>query len=120
MDFSKLFQHETDTVKVAAGVTILKRGQVSEVIYVLLEGEAEVKIGDKVMYFAGPGALLGEMALIDRTPGNADVVACTECRLVAIDERRFTFLVQQTPNFALEVMKVIAERLRAMNFRTEG
>lgn len=32
-----------------------------------------------------------------------------------IDKRRFLFLIQQTPNFALDVMKVIAERLRAMN-----
>ena len=41
----------------------------------------------------------------------------TGCRLVAIDKRRFLFLVQQTPSFALDVMKVITERLRMMNQR---
>jgi CRP-like cAMP-binding protein len=36
-------------------------------------------------------------------------------RLVAIDERRFNFLVQQTPFFALQVMRIMSERLRAQD-----
>lgn len=117
MDFSNLFRHETGTVDFAAGDSILRRGEASDVMYVVLEGQAEVRLGDEVMLVAGPGALLGELALVDHYPGSADVVARTDCRLVAIDERRFLFLVQQTPNFAIQVMKVIAERLRAMNRR---
>ena len=39
----------------------------------------------------------------------------SDCRLVAIDERRFKFLVQQTPNFSLQLMRVIADRLRRMD-----
>lgn len=120
MNFSNLFRHETDAVNFAAGSTILKRGEVSDVMYVVMEGEAEIMLGGEVIHVAGPGSLLGELALIDHTPGTADVVARTACRLVAIDERRFRFLVQQTPNFALDVMRVIAERLRAMNQRLGG
>lgn len=74
-----------------------------------------VRLGEQVIYTAQAGTLLGELSLIDHSPGIADVVATTACRLVAIDERRFLFLVQQTPNFALEVMKVIVERLRDMD-----
>jgi CRP-like cAMP-binding protein len=120
MNFSNLFRHETDTTNFSAGDAILKRGELSDVMYVVMEGEAEILLGDHVIHVAGPGALLGELALIDRSPGTADVVAKTSCRLVPIDERRFRFLVQQTPNFALDVMKVIAERLRAMNQRVGG
>jgi CRP/FNR family transcriptional regulator, cyclic AMP receptor protein len=120
MNFSNLFRHETDTVNFVAGATILERGAVSDVMYVVMEGEADIMLGGEVIHVASPGALLGELALIDRTPGTADVVAKTACRLVPIDERRFRFLVQQTPNFALDVMKVIAERLRAMNQRAGG
>lgn len=120
MDFSNLFRHETDTVNFAAGETILRHGEVGDFMYVLIEGEAEIRLGDQVVSAVGPGALLGELALIDRTPGSADVLARKTCRLVRIDERRFRFLVQQTPNFALDVMKVIVERLRAMNARVGG
>lgn len=115
MDFSNLFRHETDSVNFPAGEIILKCGDMSEVMYVVIGGEAEIKLGDKVIYTAHAGSLLGEMGLIDHAPASADVIARTDCKLVIIDKRRFLFLIQQTPNFALDVMKVIAERLRAMN-----
>lgn len=115
MDFYNLFRHETESSNFSAGETILKCGAMSDVMYVVIEGEAEIRLGDKVIYTAHAGSLLGELGLIDHAPVCADVVARTNCRLVMIDKRRFLFLIQQTPNFALDVMKVIAERLRAMN-----
>jgi CRP/FNR family transcriptional regulator, cyclic AMP receptor protein len=55
------------------------------------------------------------MALIDNSPRSASAVARTPCRLVAINRKRFIFMVQQTPNFSIHVMKVMAERLRRMD-----
>jgi CRP-like cAMP-binding protein len=59
--------------------------------------------------------LIGEMALIDNSPRAANAVAKTPCRLAAIDQRRFHFLIQQHPHFATHVMKELADRLRRMN-----
>jgi len=115
MNFSSLFKFETETVSFSAGDPILKYGEKSEVMFVLIEGEAEIRLGEQVIYTAQAGDLLGELGLIDDSPVSADVTAKTDCRLARIDKHRFLFLVQQTPNFALDVMKVIAERLRAMN-----
>jgi CRP-like cAMP-binding protein len=84
-------------------------------VYVLLEGEMEILLGDLVLENAGPGTLIGEMALIDDSPRTASAVAKTSCRLAEIDRRRFHFLVQQTPHFATHVMKTLADRLRHMN-----
>ena len=120
MDFSSLFRHETETVFIPACDFILKAGELVTVMYVLVEGEAEIRLGTQVIQQVGAGALLGEMGLIEHAPGSADVLAVSDCRLVTIDERRFRFLVQQTPNFALEVMKVIAQRLRNMNHRAQA
>jgi CRP-like cAMP-binding protein len=55
------------------------------------------------------------MALIEREPRTATAVARTECQVVPIDEKRFRFLVQQTPMFALEVLRVMSSRLRKAN-----
>ena len=55
------------------------------------------------------------MALIDRASRSANAVAATDCEVVPIDERLFVILVQDAPYFALDVMRVLAERLRAMN-----
>ena len=84
-------------------------------MYVLLEGEVDISLGDFVLETAGPGSLLGEMALIDDTPRTANATAKKPSRLAQIDRRRFHFLVQQTPRFATDVMKTLADRLRHMN-----
>jgi CRP/FNR family cyclic AMP-dependent transcriptional regulator len=60
-------------------------------MYVLLEGEMEILLGDFVLESAGPGALIGEMALIDDGPQTATAVAKTSCRLAQIDRRRLHF-----------------------------
>jgi len=75
----------------------------------------EIRLGEYVAETAKPGALIGEMALIDNSPRAANAVAKTSCRLAKIDQRRFHFLIQQTPNFATHVMKELADRIRHMN-----
>jgi CRP-like cAMP-binding protein len=52
------------------------------------------------------------MGMIDEGARSATVVAKSDCKLLPIDRKRFNFLIQQTPHFALHVMRVIAERLR--------
>jgi CRP/FNR family cyclic AMP-dependent transcriptional regulator len=42
------------------------------------------------------GGIVGEMALISASARSATAIAKTECKLVTVDEKRFTFLVQQT------------------------
>ena len=52
------------------------------------------------------------MALVDPAPRAASVIAVTDCEFVEVDDKRFNYLVQQTPFFALKVMRVLSERLR--------
>jgi CRP/FNR family cyclic AMP-dependent transcriptional regulator len=60
-----------------------------------------------------------EMALIDAGPRSATVRAIRQSIVIPIDERRFLFMVQHTPFFALRVMRVLTARLRAMNERVK-
>lgn len=112
-----LFRNEKEGISFDAGQTIFSAGEPGDAMYVVLEGEVELRIHDTVVEILGPGEPFGEMALIDRAPRIATVVAKTACKLVAIPEKRFLFMVQQTPYFALQIMKVIAERLRKMDMR---
>jgi CRP-like cAMP-binding protein len=86
-------------------------------MYVVKDGEANIVVHGKVVETVGPGGIVGELALIDTQPRSATVVAKTDCQLVPIDEKRFMFLVQQTPYFSLHVMRVLADRLRRMDER---
>jgi CRP/FNR family transcriptional regulator, cyclic AMP receptor protein len=112
---AELFRQETGALQIAAGDFLFREGDNGDKMYVLLEGQVEILLGDLLLETAGPGSLIGEMALIDDSPRTATVVAKTSCRLAEIDRRRFHFLVQQTPHFATHVMKTLADRLRHMN-----
>ena len=107
-----LFQNVTDVEVYTAGQTIFSEGQPGKLMYVVQEGQITILYKGREIDAAGPGGVIGEMALIDDLPRSATAVAATDCKLVPIDERRFTFLVQQTPMFALSVMRIMAERLR--------
>ena len=115
MNPAELFRKETDTLQLAPGNFLFREGEKGDKMYVLLEGEIDIFLGDFVFETAGPGALLGEMALIDDTPRTANAVAKSPSRLAQIDRRRFHFLVQQTPHFSTHVMKILADRLRHTN-----
>ena len=115
MNPAELFRQETGALQLAPGDSLFREGEKGEKMYVLLEGEMEILLGDFVLETVGQGALIGEMALIDDSPRTASAVAKTRCRLAEIDRRRFHFLVQQTPHFATHVIKTLADRLRHMN-----
>lgn len=113
MNLAQLFQHATDLQSLSAGQALFKEGDKGDLMYVLMTGTAEIIVHDRVVENAGPGTLFGEMAMIDDAPRSATVLAKSDCTLLPITRDRFNFLVQQTPNFALHVMRVMADRLRA-------
>jgi CRP/FNR family cyclic AMP-dependent transcriptional regulator len=95
-----------------AGATIFAEGDAGERLYIVRAGRVSLSAHGDVLETVAPGGIFGEMAVIDREPRSATAVAESECELVAIDKRRFWFLVQETPYFAEIVMRVMADRLR--------
>jgi CRP-like cAMP-binding protein len=114
--FLNLFR-DKEAMSFAAGQFVFKAGDQGETMYIITEGEVEILDGSAILETAGPGSIVGELALIDDEPRSATVVAKTACRLVAVDRRRFEYMVQETPFFALAVMKVLADRLRKTSAR---
>lgn len=112
MNLAELFRHETGLLALTAGQTLFNEGEKCDDMYVVMSGSVMIIIHGKVVELAEAGAIVGEMAMIDDGPRSATVIAKTDSTLLPIDRKRFNFLVQQTPNFALHVMRVIADRLR--------
>jgi CRP/FNR family transcriptional regulator, cyclic AMP receptor protein len=112
MDLLQLFRHSEDGIAIAAGQMIFKEGDPGDLMYVVLAGEIQITLNDKIIETLSAGEILGELALVDHNPRSANAIAKTDCVLVPISERRFLFLVQETPYFALHVMSVMAKRLR--------
>jgi CRP/FNR family transcriptional regulator, cyclic AMP receptor protein len=76
--------------------------------------------GNYVYETVSAGGIVGEMALVDRSPRSATARAIEPSTVIPIDERRFLFMVQQTPFFSLRLMRVMTARLRAMNERAKA
>jgi len=114
-NFLGLFKSEENVVTVKAGDVLFRKGDPAKAMYVVLSGELRVGDGNKIFEQLAPGGLVGEMALIDHAPRAATVTALTDSTLAEIDEKRFLFLTQQTPSFALNVMRVLSQRLRRMD-----
>ena len=112
---TRLFEHASDAKTVAAGTTIFSAGDERDFMYAVLEGEVDIIVNGRVVETVGSGGIFGEMALIGKDQRTATAIARSDAKLVAVDERRFLFLVQQTPNFALHVMRVLSDRLRRMD-----
>lgn len=100
---------------VKSGAILFEEGTPGTTMYIVRTGQVAIQIGGRTVEQVGAGGIIGEMALIDNATRSATAVAVSECEVVPVDQRRFLFLVQETPFFALEVMQVMANRLRAMN-----
>jgi CRP/FNR family transcriptional regulator, cyclic AMP receptor protein len=103
------------TERFRSGETIFQEGEYGTKMYVVKEGEVELSVRGKIIGELGTGSILGEMALIDRKPRSASARAKSRCELIPIDQEQFLALVRQNPSFSLDVMRVLAERLRSMD-----
>jgi CRP-like cAMP-binding protein len=99
----------------SSGETIFREGDAADCLYVVQNGEIDITLGNRLLKALRPGEIFGEMALIDGAPRSATAVARTDVTLIPVNEQQFVFLVGQLPHFALNVMRVLAERLRTMN-----
>jgi CRP-like cAMP-binding protein len=107
-----LFNNAQSVISVSAGDVVFNEGDAGTEMYGVVEGEIQLRAGDRVIATLGVDDVFGEMALIDRAPRSATAVATTDAQLAVIDEHRFLFLVQETPMFALSVMSAMADRFR--------
>src|SRR5262245_57886396 len=116
-DFIGMFNSLTDVITLKPGQELFKKGDEGRDMYVVRSGEVQVIDGAHVFETIGAGGIVGEMALISDNSRSATVRAIRESVVVPVDEERFVSLVQQTPIFAMRVMRVMSNRLRMMNDR---
>jgi CRP/FNR family transcriptional regulator, cyclic AMP receptor protein len=113
--FGVLTGNNIETRLFKAGTTIFREGEQAHELFVIKSGDVRIQIGNRTVSELSADHIFGEMALIDNEPRSASAIAVTDVELVPVSEKQFLFLVGQTPYFALKVMGVLAQRLRATN-----
>ncbi|MHB8137308.1 MAG: Crp/Fnr family transcriptional regulator [Smithellaceae bacterium] len=116
-DFTKYsdFFDKNNIIEFKAGDYIFRKGDKGNCMFVVLVGEVEVVSDEQVLSIIKKGDIFGDMALVDSSPRSADVRALTDCKLASIDEYSFKFLVKKMPDFTLDILSVVANRLRSVN-----
>jgi CRP/FNR family cyclic AMP-dependent transcriptional regulator len=115
-----VFKHSRESVTVDAGHVLFAEGDPGDVMYAVVEGEIDLTRGGELLEVITAGGIFGEMALIDPAPRGACATARTDARVVPVDDAHFTYLVHEHPTFALQVMRIMAERIRHGNERNEA
>ena len=115
VDFGILAGAGAPTRSYKAGDVIFREGDPAEELFIVKSGKVEVRLGNRLLDTLPELSIFGEMALIDRSPRSATVIAATDATIVPVGEKQFLFLVSQTPHFALNVMRTLARRLRTQN-----
>ena len=110
-----MFRNARDARELRAGEVLFHEGTAGDVMFAVIEGDVQLTCHRRVIDHVGPGGIIGELALIDPAPRSATATAVTDVRVVVVDREHFMFLVQQHPTFALQVMTVMAERIRRAN-----
>jgi len=102
---------------VSAGGDIVVAGTPGNEMFLLRKGRARIHWNGRTLAEIGVGDVFGEMALVDKVPRDATVTAIDDCESIRIDERLFAVLVQESPYFALEVIRTLVARLRGMDMK---
>lgn len=107
------------------GDIVFSQGSTGSYMYVVVSGTVEIRRHnegtERKVAEMGPGEIFGELAVVDSEVRMATAIAAAdETRLVAIDQARFVYLASHQPVFALTVMRVMAERIRALGKIIDG
>jgi CRP/FNR family cyclic AMP-dependent transcriptional regulator len=98
-----------------AGEKIFMAEDEGDCMFVVRAGTVEIRYYGQVLDRVGPGGIFGEIAIIDGSTRSATAIAVEDCEVAPITRDGFLTLVRRQPEFALEVMKALARRIRGMN-----
>ncbi|CAN1212771.1 Cyclic nucleotide-binding domain-containing protein [Tumidithrix helvetica PCC 7403] len=108
-----IFQKTPDPKFYKAGETIFEVGQVAVAMFGIIEGEVDILVHDKIVETLSKGDIFGQGALVhDDSIRSSTAIAKTDCQLAYLQRLQFLFAVQETPEFAIEVMRSYSNRLR--------
>ena len=106
-----------DRLTVEAGKVIVTEGSAGAEFFVIISGAARVERSGRKVASLGPGAFFGDLALLDRAPRNASVIAESPMELARVGQKAFDELLG-VPGFSKKLLAGLARRLRQEDAKT--
>ena len=101
--------------RVLAGEWLIREGDDAEDLYVVLRGRLRAVAGadGRTLRVLGPGAAIGELALLTGSARSASVQAVRDSTLLQLGRGRFVELMERDSGFAAAVARELAAQLQA-------
>ncbi len=115
MEFLKKFRNWKDVEEHSAQTVIFPEGNPAEFLYIILSGEVELSLHGDVLEVEKTGGIIGEMALFEKAARSATATALTDVQLARLDRDQLTGMMKESTEFSLQLMGVLANRLRTVN-----
>ena len=98
----------------AKGRVIIREGEFTDSLYIVMEGSVQVRLGEKITATLGPGEVFGELAALGFHPTrSADVIAAEECRCICSAPKALKLLVERDHVVASRLLAVMKRRYRS-------
>ncbi|SLN19853.1 cyclic nucleotide-binding domain-containing protein [Oceanibacterium hippocampi] len=111
----KLLAFTSERLTFRAGETVCRQGDVGDAAYVIMDGTADVIVdtpsGPLTVAHMGKNDVVGEIAVLIDVPRTATITAQSELTTLRISKDLFFRLVNEFPQMAVEMMRVLAERV---------
>lgn len=119
--FSELSKAELRTIEklmtpvdIKAGKQFITEGTPGREAFIILEGTATVRRGNRLVATVGPGEVLGEMAAVANLHRTATVTAQTDMIAEVLDRREFSSLLDQNARISKKIMIAVIKRLHGL------
>ena len=120
-DVIELFFKHLPVKKINQGEIIFQTGDKGHAMYALISGEVELRRNDEIVEVISEHDVFGEGALVQPTHDRfTTAVAKIDCEIATLDKEKFLFLVQETPLFAIEIIRSLSTRLRKLKNKSKN
>ncbi len=109
-----------DEVDMEAGSLLADQGQTGREAFVILAGSVSVRRNGRKVATLGPGAIVGELSLLDHGPRTATVTCDTDCKVFVISQRHFLAMLDDVPTIGHKLMASLARRIRELDRQYYG
>jgi CRP/FNR family transcriptional regulator, cyclic AMP receptor protein len=100
------------------GHELFKEGEAGDCMYIIYKGEIRIHKGTTTLAILKEKEVVGELSLLDSETRSATATAHTDCFLFKIDQEPFYELMETRPEVATGIIKILCQRLRALNEKT--
>ncbi|MEP6623492.1 MAG: cyclic nucleotide-binding domain-containing protein [Acidimicrobiia bacterium] len=112
-----LIASQATPMQIPAGKELAREGEFGREFFVVIAGKVEAVRNGVTIGILGPGSFFGEMALLERQPRVATVVAVEPTEVLVLTTQGFASVVDQMPSVDRKMLTVLATRLRELEDR---